>query len=53
MASQQHLLVALAVILLVTNLLGFVFTVRRNRQRRTSEEMHAHSHSRPQMRESV
>jgi hypothetical protein len=29
--SQQHLLVALAVILMITNVLGLAFTVWRNR----------------------
>jgi hypothetical protein len=40
MISQQYLLAALAVIILVTNALGFAFTIRRNRQHKLSEEAH-------------
>ncbi len=51
--SQQIILVALAFIVMFMSVLGFSFTVRRNRQHRASEEnMHsrqpvrqpAHSH---------
>jgi hypothetical protein len=38
MMSQQHLLVALAVILMITSMLGLAFTVWRNRQHQSSEE---------------
>jgi Ca2+/H+ antiporter len=43
MVVQQYLLVALAVIILVTNALGLVFTVKRNRQHRLNEQAH-HDH---------
>lgn len=36
--SQQYLLVALAVILMITNVLGLAFTLWRNRQHRPNEE---------------
>ena len=36
--SQQHLLVALAVIVMVTNALGFGFTMWKNHHRQTNEK---------------
>jgi sensor domain CHASE-containing protein len=42
MISQQYLLVVLALIILVMNVLGLAFTIRRNRQHRLREEMHSH-----------